>query len=56
MQEEDFFMAILGLDSALKKLDKILILELKHLKKQAHISILQDLLVKIYVLQGKSMG
>ena len=40
-------MAIEGANKALKKLDKTLNLELKHLQKAVHINVVRDLMVKI---------
>ena len=48
----DFFLAIEGVSKSLKKLDKTLILELKHLKKSCHTNILKDLLSLTFRLQG----
>ena len=52
MTEYDFFLAIEGVSKSLKKLDKTLMLELKHLRKSSHISILKDLLQLTFRLQG----
>ena len=52
MTEYDFFLAIEGVSKSLKKLDKTLMLELKHLRKSSHINILKDLLQLTFRLQG----
>lgn len=52
LQEEDFFMAIKGVTSAITKLDKQMLLEIKHLQKSGHLEILADLIVKAFHLKG----
>ena len=44
MEEEDFYLSIQGVNSALKKLDKTLILELKYLHKTSHLSVIASLI------------
>ena len=52
MEEVDFYLAIQGVDSALKKLDKTLMLELKHLQKTSHLSVIAALITLSLLLQG----
>ena len=52
MTDYDFFLALEGVSKSLKKLDKTLILELKHLRKSSHTNILKDLLQLTFRLQG----
>ena len=44
MKDIDFFLALEGIDVALKKLDKLMLLELKHLHRPTHISIFMELM------------
>jgi hypothetical protein len=52
MEETDFYLSIKGLNSSLKKLDKTLMLELKHLQKASHLSIFSALITLSFRLQG----
>lgn len=52
MEELDFFLALEGAEQSLQKLDKTLLLELKHLQKSSHQNILNSLMAVSFGLLG----